>query len=183
MRPDARLSSRPNRCYLPIHMLILDRITTLYSAEEDRLSISATIKDGGTARIWLTQRITNRLIPPLLKLVGPKKDDPLYSEVIAEIAQQKAVERQEVVAPVRVQEVQHEWLVHKIDLSLASSGAALKLWNLDGQGADVNLHGELLRQWLDIVRRLYIKAGWTGVDWPDWMKAAETPRKKSQILH
>ena len=46
-------------------MAELQRCTTEYIATEDRLRLSGEIGTQSTVVLWLTQRLLNRLMPPL----------------------------------------------------------------------------------------------------------------------
>lgn len=164
-------------------MLELERITTLYSPEQDRVSLNATLRAGGTARIWLTQRIIHKLVPALISIVEPRHKDPVYTEIIAGVSQQKAVERHEPQAPVNVTEPTHDWLVSKVDLQIAQSGAVVIFCNAKGQKARVAMNGELLRQWLSILRRVYLMAEWHGAEWPAWMAVPQPSEATPKVLH
>lgn len=164
-------------------MLELDRITTLYSPEQDRISLSANLREGGTARIWLTQRIVDRLISALVKIVKPHHPDPVYAEIIAGVAQQQAVSRHELQAPVKITETEHEWLVSKIDLQMPRSGVVVIFYNAAGQNARVAMNVELLRQWLTILRRVYVTAEWDGAEWPEWLAITATTNVSSKVVH
>jgi hypothetical protein len=164
-------------------MLEFDRITTLYSQEQDRVSLNATLREGGTARLWLTQRMVHRLIPALVKIIEPIHADPVYAEIIAGVSQQKAVERQEPQTPVKVTEPEHEWLVSKVELKQPQSGAVVVFCSAAGQQAQVTMNAELLRQWLSILRRVYFSAEWQGAEWPDWMVVPPTPATVPKVLH
>jgi hypothetical protein len=164
-------------------MLELKRITTLYEADQDRMSLTAQLGDGSFARIWLTQRIVNRLIPALINQVRPDHVDGTYADVIAGVAQQRAVERHEPQAPVRAAEAGHEWLVSKINMQIGQNGAILSFCNADGETAKLAMNAELLRQWLAILRRVYLMAEWQGADWPRWMATPSTPDTATKVLH
>lgn len=171
-------------CYPLPTMLELDTITTLYSTDQDRISLNARVKEGGTARIWLTQRIVHRLIPALVNIVKPKHDDPVYAEVIASVAQQRAVDRHEPQAPVQVAaETEHEWLVNKIDLQLPKQATILIFSSADGRTARLVMNAELLRQWLAILRRVYVTSEWKGAEWPEWMDPPAPEVSKPKVLH
>jgi hypothetical protein len=164
-------------------MLELDRVTTLYSREQDRISLNSILREGGTARIWLTQRIVHRLIPALVKIVEPSHADRVYAEIVAGVSQQKAVDRQEPLAPVKVTEPEHEWLVSKVELKQLQSGTLVIFCSATGQQARVAMNAVLMRQWLSILRRVYITAEWQGADWPDWMAMPPQSETAPKVLH
>ena len=164
-------------------MLELERITVVYSEDQDRIAINAAVRDGGIARLWLTQRLANRLIPALINLIKPRHEDPTYVDIMAGVAQQRAVARQEPQTPVKVTEPNHEWLINKIDLQMPPSGTVIIFYDASGQSARVIFQGDLLRQWLSILQRAYTGAEWRGTDWPDWMTAPEATQAANRLLH
>ena len=164
-------------------MLDLQRITVLYSEEQDRISINAAVRDGETARIWLTQRMTNRLIPALINVIKPRHEDPVYAEIIAGVSHQKAVSRQEPSAPVTANAPEHEWLVSKIDLQMPPSGTVVIFYSPTGQSARIGFNGDLMRQWLSILQRVYVAAEWRGTDWPEWMATPAINQGTDRVLH
>ena len=46
---------------------VLQRVTTAYLENEDRLRLTGELADGDTVVCWLTQRLLNRLVPGLIK--------------------------------------------------------------------------------------------------------------------
>lgn len=164
-------------------MLELERITVIYSEDQDRIAINAAVRDGGTARLWLTQRLANRLIPVLINQIKPRHEDPIYVDIMAGVAQQRAVARQEPQAPVKVTEPDHEWLISKIDLQMPTSGTVVIFYDASGKSARVAFRTEVLRQWLSILQRAYTAAEWRGTDWPEWMTTPAATQAANRMLH
>jgi hypothetical protein len=164
-------------------MLELERVTTEYVANQDRISLTANEKSGGTARLWLTRRIADRLIPALLKAVQPRHEDPVYVEVLDEIAQHRAEQRQERQPPVKVVQPDREWLVDRIDLKMATAGTRVVFVSAEDERAQLTFNVELLRQWLGILRRLYSQAEWSTDIWPDSLSSPQAPKKPPTVLH
>lgn len=158
-------------------------MTTQYVADEDRILISASTAKGGTVRLWLTHRIVGRLVPALAKLVQPRHQDPVYCKVMDEIAQQNAEQRQEPQEPVIAASPGHEWLVRKINIQKGERGVALVFVGPDGERARISFSGELLRQWLGIVRRVCRTADWTDADRSDRMPETPAAGKHPTVLH
>lgn len=56
-------------------MPALQRMTTDYIVQEDRIRVTGECAGGGVLVLWLTQRLLVRLVPPLCRwLEGNKKD-------------------------------------------------------------------------------------------------------------
>ena len=178
-----RLPSTLRRCYRMLTMLKLDRITTLYALDQDRISLNATDNEGSTVRIWLTQRICRRLVPELVRLIKPQHQDQVYASVLASAAQQRALQKQEPQSPVQLTESVQEWLVSKIDMQMSEAGVVLVFTSADGQNAQLAMNTELLRQWLAILRRVYDSSEWKGICWPEWLDPPIAARSTSQVLH
>jgi len=163
-------------------MLKLEKITTLYSQDEDRVSLNAMDATGGTVRIWLTQRILLRLISELIKVIKPKHEDKSYVAVMAGISHQRAVDQQEPGDPVKLDCASQEWLVKKIDMKIGQGGVILALSSQNGEAAKLVLELQLLRQWLGILKGTFEAAQWN-FDWPEWMMPSKPKASPSRALH
>jgi hypothetical protein len=63
------------------------------------------------------------------------------------------------------------WLVREINIKKFDAGYVLTFQGrVEDFAAQSGMSEALLRQWLGILRRLCLTAGWTAADWPDWMK-------------
>lgn len=165
-------------------MMYLDRITTVYAHDEDRICLNALSSDGGAIRVWLTQRILHRLVPELAKRLKPKHSDSEYASLLASVAQQRAVDRHSPLPPVESENVEHQWLVAKIDLQWSETRIVFVFTSAAGDAAQLAMEPELLRQWLAILRRVYISAEWSGADWPDWIDTpSPSTSTRARVLH
>lgn len=164
-------------------MIDLERMTTEYVADEDRISISARIKGDGTIRLWLTRRIADRMVPALAKVVQPRHEDPAYAEVVGEMAQQRAEQNHEPQEPVKPTHPDQEWLVCKIDLRMAKAGAVLIFAGSESEHARLTMTFELLRQWLAILRRVYQAGEWPLAVWPNALQEGAARPVAPKILH
>ena len=169
-------------------MVELQRITTEYIDTEDRLRLSGEVGAQATVVVvWLTQRLLNLLIPPLCKWLERQSDvmtgagNPtigLPTDVVQSFAQQAAVAALEQQAPVRApvhaSMFQSGGLVDGVQLLLGDHGVVLR-FQLQAQGGDgiqLTLQTQLLRQWLNIVHDQYRQAGWPLDIWPVWLTGA-----------
>ena len=143
--------------------LELNRITTIYVDKEDRIGLVGEDENGEHHKLWLTQRLLNRLVEKLLDWL------PQSHEGIQEIAQQVAQAKHEPEHPVIASPECLDWLVQEIDL-VPSQGVIGLVFKSDGgqQAAMVRFNEISLRQWLGIVFRQYQQAQWLGVEWPSW---------------
>jgi hypothetical protein len=148
-------------------MIELERMTTQYVATEDRISITANVKSGGTARLWLTRRIGDRMVAALVKAVQPRHRDRAYAELIGEMTQQEAEQRLEPQPEVQAATPDHEWLIDKISLQFPTGAVVVRLTGPQGQEAGMALSTEVVRQWLGILRRVYQHGEWPIDQWPE----------------
>ena len=79
-------------------------------------------------------------------------------------------------APVRYNAGSLRVLPETVDLSCSTEGASLLFPLGDGQNAQLQMNLPELRQWLSIVHRQFITAGWPADVWPEWFTHVETGR-------
>lgn len=143
--------------------LELTRITTIYVDTEDRMGLVGEDEVGEHQKLWLTQRLLNRLVERLLGWL------PQSHEGIQEIAQQVAQAKHEPEHPVIASPECLDWLVQEIDLVPSQDVIGLVFKSESGEYVAMVRFNEIsLRQWLDILFRQYQHAEWLGVDWPSW---------------
>lgn len=148
----------------------LEKVTLTYVDEEDRIRLSAQTPEGEVVVLWLTQRLGNRLIPVLrdwlLKQVqGGVNSDALH-QFEQQAAQQASAGEQAVVVPPN----SHFWLINRVDLSYSSTLMTLIFKGKgEEQTAQMTLVNTAMRQWFDILYRVYQRAQWQCADWPLWM--------------
>jgi hypothetical protein len=164
-------------------MIDLQRLTMEYVANEDRLSLTANVQSGGTARLWLTRRIADRMVAALATSLQPRHRDRAYAELLDAFAQQHAEQRHEPLARVKADSPDHEWLVRKLTLRFPESGVLIILTGAEGEEARMVLSAELLRQWLGILRKVYHTAEWTTESWPEAARSRPALPQHSVVLH
>lgn len=178
----------------------LQKFTTEFIPEEDRLRLSGVLEDGQQVVLWLTQRLLRRLVP---HLCGWLEKQPvsgasaalvqamvLQPEQIQHMAQQAAqgalqARQQE---PVQARPCVFNGLVPvvKITTSTASLQLVLRLEQQPPAEFRVVFSPMALRQWLDIVYRHWECAQWPLESWPQWMAprhAAGPDQPAAAVLH
>ncbi len=148
----------------------LERITTEYIFLEDRLRLCGEISAGKSEVIWLTQRMTQRLIPVLIQWLEQHGGDTLHAEMLHGFAQQAAWAEFSPQAPVQPDEASPSWLASSIVASSSSQTMCLTFKGSSDQHANLMLSDRSLRQWLKILQDAYINAGWSLEVWPEWVK-------------
>jgi len=153
----------------------LERITTRYVIEEDRLQINGSTTTGEVQCVWLTQRMLGRLLPVLLQWLQGEGGDALRAELVQGFALQAARAEIEPQAPVPLERADAPWLAQSVDVARTRRAVRVLLRGAQGQQATLTLDPKLLRQWLAIVHGAYRKAQWPMDVWPAWVSESIMP--------
>lgn len=153
----------------------LERITTRYVTEEDRLQINGSTATGEVQCVWLTQRLLARLLPVLLQWLQGEARDALRAELVQGFALQAARAEIEPQPSVQVKLADTPWLASSVDVTRTRQAVRVMFRGAQGQQATVTLAPKLLRQWLSIVHGAYRKAQWPMDVWPAWVSESVTP--------
>lgn len=169
---------------------ILQRITTEYVADEDRIRLAGEGADGATVVIWLTQRLLQRLLPVLLQWLeqqgAPQEvhgSHTLHAELLQGFAQQAARAELAPQAPVQPNAGSTAWLAHAVDIGHAAQAVNLTFRSTDGARAALLLSDKQLRQWLGILSDATLKAEWPPGAWPQWLRDSTPPARGQMVLH
>ncbi len=141
----------------------LQRVTTQYVINEDRIRLSGETAKGDTLVLWLTQRMLSILIPRLVGWLEQQGGDALLQE----FAQQAAEAALGAEPPVAAQT--SGGCVTSIDIATGPDGVVLVFKPEGERGASLALATDALRQWLAIVRSQYVIGEWPTAIWPSWM--------------
>lgn len=171
-------------------MSSLSRLTTEYIEAEDRIRVTGELPapTGGdgprTVVLWLTQRLLNRLLPHLLQWLERHDMPQGWDEVVH---QQAAVAALQPQAPVCSAPESRAWLVQSLQLTCTPESVQLGFQVAaaeDVPPADLVLQAQALRQWLNIVYDLYVRASWPLALWPQWLVEARQPAARpAALLH
>ena len=182
----------------------LQRVTSIYSDNEDRFRITGEVDADSTRCLWLTQRLLMRLVPHMLEWLNEiaraeGKGDLGQAELMQDFAQQAAKARLEPQAAVRVPsipdpnapiettpgasafaKIDDTWLVQEVDISKSTNGVLTLVFKRErASGAQLAMAPIELRQWLIILHTQWLQAGWPAAIWPEWVdtspKASEQP--------
>lgn len=172
-------------------MPALQKITTTYSEHEDRLCLSGELAAGGTQVLWLTQRMTNRLVQALtgwLESEGGGALAAMPTDLRQSWMQEVALRNREPAAPVRAAPDAPSLRPVSVDLSRNGNGYVIAFRDrIEAQEeADLptlTLSSVQLRQWLAIVRTLYATAGWPPECWPTWLETGPAASRPAACLH
>lgn len=164
-------------------MPVIQRMTTIYSAPEDRFQLAVELDDASLAELWLTQRLLQRLLPALLGWLQQQvPPDTQHAEVLQGFAQQTAREVQVVQPAVQPLPETGSWLVQSIDITPSPQVLRLVFKSKDNREASLNLEALPLRQWLNIFYDGYSQAEWPLQVWPDWVQG-RLSSEKALVVH
>lgn len=178
----------------------LQRITTEYIDVEDRIRLAGESADAAPVVAWLTRRLLQRVLPPLLGWlekhgIGPaaapvcaegagRLADAARADFLQSFAQQAARAELPLQAPVPAAAGGAAWLVLSVRIDQAEQRVGLTFCGADGQEADLLLTALPLRQWLNILFDACAKAEWDLDVWPGWLdEGARATGAGATLLH
>jgi hypothetical protein len=164
-------------------MAELQRATTEYVAAEDRIRLSGALDGGATVVIWLTLRLLQRLLPPLVQWLEQRGGGVPRADVLHSFAQQKAQAGMAPSPPVQAAAESAAWLAASIDLARGDKAVRLTFKGQGGESAALTMTPTLLRQWLAILHAGYRRGGWPQDQWPGWIAENTAARPKAVVLH
>lgn len=148
-------------------ILKAERLTTEYVQFEDRIRLNLEDAQQQRATLWFTQRLLNRVVPALIKLLEEETSGSPQAEEVQAFTQQRAQRSIEQEAPIAASE--SAWLVRRVDLTPSAQRILLLFTDEAEQSAKLEVPRTALRQWLSILRELYRRAEWNTEIWPDWL--------------
>ncbi|HWJ95023.1 MAG TPA: hypothetical protein VNT33_09890 [Telluria sp.] len=155
--------------------MMLQRLTTQYVDLEDRVRLSGQDGDGRVQVLWLSQRLLNRLVPALCRMLERAAQGE-HAALLQGFEQEAARARQQPQEPVNPEAPVGDWLVAAVDVNKSADGFLLRFRGAsEDQVASILLAEMPLRQWLAIVLDQYRRAEWPVGVWPDWMDPAAAP--------
>lgn len=175
---------------------VLQRVTTAYLENEDRLRLTGELADGDTVVCWLTQRLLNRLVPHLTSWLARQAESfastvsptiqSAHHDIVQGFAQQSARAQLKPEPPVRAASTAAGWRVDSVDVAQGEAGVALTFKSEAGEQAVLTMAAQPLRQWLSIVYEQVVAAEWPTTAWPAWMEAAVSlpqNQPRTAVLH
>jgi hypothetical protein len=133
--------------------------------------------------LWLTQRITQRMLPLLLQWLDNQSNAPLRREIVHTFEQQAAKAEIKPEAAVPAEAAGETWLVRTVNVATGPEAVVLTFGADEANGARLTLTPLLLRQWLAIVHAGWVVAEWPLSHWPEWIQKEATPLERKMSLH
>jgi hypothetical protein len=171
--------------------MLAQRYTTEYIELEDRLRVSAISAEGGVVVVWVTRRLSDRLIAQLCRLFD-QPGESMRANTIHDVQQSFAqmaamsnhaqqVQQQAVVAvKPKEQESAQAWLILEIDIKWTDALVTLICkGSTPQQTLTLNMNTTQLRQWMGIMLGQYARAQWPTGAFPDWFLDAAQSRQPS----
>lgn len=154
-------------------MLQLNRVTTQYVENEDRLRLTGEGPAGETCVVWITRRLLGRLLPALFGWLEGRVMAAPRAEILQSFAQEAARASIKRQPPVRAPGDSISFLVISIEVTRGDKSVLLKFRGAEDKAASFTLEAQPLRQWLAIVQSQCGKAEWRMQEWPVWMTESE----------
>jgi hypothetical protein len=151
----------------------IQAFTALYDPVEDRLRLDSADAEGRTHSIFLTRRLTDRIIPVIVSHLEAKTGDGVPKILAQEMQQSGARQARQIAesAPtVRAKEQTRQWLCRTIHCRKAQNGLILTFTDDSTVDAVIQMADANLRAVLDIFLELYTKGGWPADALPEWLK-------------
>lgn len=156
----------------------LQRITSEYIEQEDRIRLTGAVEAGATEVLWLTQRLLIRVIDHLLQWLEQQSTvtapdalkDGQAADLVQGFAQQAASAELQLQPPVQSQGDEQAWIVNSVDISRTPQAVKLSFKGPNAELAALTLKAQQLRQWLAIIHQLWAVAQWPPAIWPQWMQ-------------
>ena len=152
----------------------LQRITTYYDPNEDRIRLSGEDESGEPLALWLTRRLLNRLIPVLLQWLErhntPGADSDCSPDFVLNLPWDEPLRQ----PPPKEFPICPQYLVRSVNIT---QGEALSLifhhkdTSPTASSFSLAFGPHPLRQWLNALREQYEKAEWPMTCWPEWAQA------------
>ena len=160
-------------CYREI-MFVIQKMTQHYNPEEDRIGLTAQNTERQVLLLWLTQRLANRLVGVLVKWLDEDVKTMASGESTFSLHtwEQSAAQVQfKPERPVEWVAAQDEALMNAVDLARGPNGYTLTFKGGSEGAARMILTATEMRQWLIILHRQFVAAGWPKHAWPEWFVA------------
>ena len=163
----------------------ITRITTEYVDLEDRIRLAGETPDGASLILWLPQRLLNRLVPVLCDKLRPARDDDPHAGILNSFAQMAAVQNLAPLPPVRTTPEARSRTIRAVTVVGGTDAVQLLLKeeeHADSAQTSMTLRLDELRQWLSILHRQWLRAGWPPELWPAWMSETDSSQAVSPLL-
>ena len=155
----------------------IQTFTGRYDPVEDRLRLDAVDAAGGKQAIFLTRRLTDRVIPVLVSHLEGKTPEGVPADLAQGMSQSRARQSRqtgEATPAVAADAETPTWLCCTMHFQKADHGLNVIFTDDTQVDAVMPMVEANLRVVLDILLELYTKANWPLEPFPEWMKPEAT---------
>ena len=155
----------------------IQTFTARYDPVEDRVRLDAVDAQGGKQAIFLTRRLTDRVIPVLVSHLEGKTPDGVPADLAQGMSQSSARQARqtgETTPAVAADAETPTWLCRTMHFQKADHGLNVIFTDDTQVDAVMPMVEANLRAVLDILLDLYTKANWQTEPFPEWMKPEAT---------
>jgi len=159
-------------------MLLLTKVTVRYNEAEDRICMSAMVKEGEPVVFWLTFRLCTRLVRALTNHLERTVSRSALVDLglLLTCQQRDAMWRHEPSQPVNYRQGSLVFVPERVELACSADNVVLLFPSGTDDMSRLQMSMLELRQWLAIVHRQYQQADWPLDVWPEWFKGTEPVR-------
>lgn len=149
-------------------------MTQRYDSLEDRIQVNLQDVDGRVICLWLTLRLANMMLNVLFKWA-----DELEADIQLQKKYPMDAKSTEIISDVKRNGAKEEALLTTIDFNHGDRGYILTFkWGVTGS-ARITLQANDLRQYLEVLSRLYDIAKWPKTAWPIALLAIESSQPET----
>lgn len=154
-------------------MIQLKKVTLNYVAVEDRIRMSAERQNGEPVVFWLTMRLCRSMVGPLCGYIEKNVQPSALVDRTTQLSvqQRQAMWELQPSEPVRTGNEITPVIPDRLDLEFLKNKVALRLPYGIREKAELQMNPQELRQWMDILYRMFRSGAWPMDEWPDWMQA------------
>ena len=147
-------------------MFNIHKISQRYDSREDRIEVAIQNESGNVIRLWLTQRLANRMLAVLIRWLPDLESDE-ENENKTEIKQNEPEKSKQQETAVNFNSAAEEGLLSTIDMSQQQKDYVLTFkWGVTGV-ANIQMGLEQLRSFIAGLGQLYTAAKWDMKQFPD----------------
>lgn len=161
------------------------RFTTEYVDHEDRIRLTYLTQDEACNIAWLTHRFLDRLVLHAVNWLEKSTRPMPRGDALQAFAQDVAVAKLPAQPAVQAEATTQPWVVQSVDFKFKETVAHLVLKSRDeASHTELTMNTVELRQWLNIIHKQYVTAGWNMACWPDWLLERDNvANQPSKMLH
>ena len=163
-------------------------VTMSFNAIEDRIVMDSLDQSKKVERLWLSRRLLDRLIPTLTDQLEVDSSKTIPTELEQSLAQEKAEMDKQQSKAVEINSKNPSWLVTHIQIGRSKNKFRLLFLGKNTEEpmatnnqANFDLAIPNLRQWLNALHKIYLKAEWETKAFPSWLNE-NNPKSGKNIL-